>query len=181
LATIAVLIAAALLWGPFTEARFASTDPNASAEARSTVLVASDEARFAGGAAALPLFLSDPIFGVGFGLYHFASAIYLSGNPTTYAHSWYLDVLAEQGLVGVVLAAIASWLLVVRVLRAPPMRLWLALAILVAYAIGCAFTESPPYLPTSGVAWLAVGGALAVAISSRRVGTALLPDRGALS
>jgi hypothetical protein len=154
-------VAAAVLYGPFSDARFSATNPNQTASQRLAVLEVSDAGRLSGGAVAFELFALDPLFGVGFGQYHFVSPRYVGPDSATYSHDWYLNVLGEQGLLGIVLVAAGGVLMAVRLLRADRPRRALAVAVLGAYAVGCVFTESPTYLPTTGVAWLVAGAALA--------------------
>ena len=47
------------------------------------------------------IWLTSPIFGVGFGRYVFASGEF--GVRGGVAHNWYMTVLAEQGVVGIAL------------------------------------------------------------------------------
>lgn len=145
----------------FSESRFELTNPTARHAASVAIVGASDQARLAAGAASLKLFARDPIFGIGFGQYHFVSPLYLAGGQTSYAHNWYANVLAEQGALGISLVVLASMLIVARLWWAPPSRRSLALSVLGAYAVGCIFTEAPSHFPTSAIAWLVVGAALA--------------------
>ncbi len=154
------LVVAAVGYSGFYDARFAVTNPNSLTQAQD-VLEASDASRFAGGAVSLQLFQREPVFGIGFGQYHFVSPLYVGGTDATYSHNWYLNVLAEQGLVGISLLLMASIAVVAMLRGARPSRRNLAFSVLAAFAAGNLFTESPTQLQTSGIAWLVVGGALA--------------------
>jgi O-antigen ligase len=155
------LVTGILLYGSFSAARFAVTNPTQSSSAALLGQQSSDEGRLTAGLVGFQLFRQDPIFGIGFGQYHFVSPRYLAGNQATYSHDWYVNVLAEQGLVGISLMALAAVLVAARVRRSTPARRGLAVSMLCAYAVGCLFTEAPGQLQTSGVAWLVVGAALA--------------------
>ncbi len=150
----------------FSEARFGATAANISTDAALANQAASDAGRLAATNAGFVLFGRNPIFGVGFGQYHFVSTLYLDGNPTSYSHNWYMDVLAEQGIVGISLMALAAVLIMIGLCRAEPSRRGLACAVLAAYAVGSAFTEAPGSPQTSGIAWFVVGGALASVTSA---------------
>ena len=160
-AVCACVVTGILLYGSFSTARFDVTNPNQSYGAALLAQQSSDESRFVAGSVGLELFLHDPIFGIGFGQYHFVSPRYVAGSQATYSHDWYVNVLAEQGLVGISLMALAVILVSARVRRSAPARRGLAVSMLCAYAVGCLFTEAPGQLQTSGVAWLVVGAALA--------------------
>jgi hypothetical protein len=160
----------------FSEARFSATSARVSTDAALASQAASDAARVAATNAGFVLFGHDPVFGIGFGQYHFVSPLYLGGNPTSYSHNWYMDVLAEQGLLGISLMTLAAVLVLGGLHRSAPSRRGLALAVLAAYGVGCMFTEAPGSLQTSGVAWLVVGGALA-SITAVSVGQRL-PEGG---
>ena len=161
-AVAAGLLALAVLGsGPFYEARLSLTNPDSMLNDALTGLETSDEGRLAGGAVSLRLFERDPLFGIGFGQYHFVSPSYVSGTEATYSHNWYVNVLAEQGLVGIALVGIVGAAMIAGVRRATPERRRIALAVLATYAVANLFTESPTDLSASSVAWLVIGGALA--------------------
>jgi hypothetical protein len=160
-ALLLCVIGAFASYQTFSEARFGVTSPRISTEAAFASQAASDASRLAATNAGFELFARDPVFGVGFGQYHFVSPLYLAGNPTSYSHNWYMDVLAEQGLLGISLMTLAAGLVLASLRRSEPSRRGLALAVLAAYGVGCAFTEAPGSLQISGIAWLVVGGALA--------------------
>ncbi|MBA3688128.1 MAG: O-antigen ligase family protein [Chloroflexi bacterium] len=169
---LGVVVAAGLLMlavlgsSLFYEARLGLTNPNDTLHEAQAGLETSDEGRLAGGAVSIRLFERDPIFGIGFGQYHFVSRIYESGNEATFAHNWYANVLAEQGVVGIGLVAIVASALVGGVRRAAPERRQIAVAVLLGYAIANLFTESPTDMSASSVAWLVIGGAFASAGSA---------------
>jgi O-antigen ligase len=157
---ICVVLGVALS-GDFLHARLNVTNPNQLIDDQVAAQASSDEARFTAGSVGFVLFARDPIFGVGFGQYHFVSPFFLPpGSPAISSHNWYINVLAEQGLVGVSLVALAAVGVVGRVARSDPTRRALGLSVLAAYAVGNVFTESPTYLATSAAAWFVVGATL---------------------
>jgi hypothetical protein len=145
----------------FSEARFSATSVGISTGAALANQATSDAARLAAVSVGPELFWRDPIFGIGFGQYHFASPLYLEGSGTSYSHNWYMNVLAEQGLLGISLMTLAVVVVLMGLRRSESSRRGLAVAVLAAYGVGCVFTEAPGSLQTSCVTWLVVGGALA--------------------
>ena len=65
---------------------------------------------------ARPLFLLDPLLGVGFGQYEYVSPRFVGNSFATSAHNQYLKILAEQGLVGTAfyVAAVVALLVAMR-------------------------------------------------------------------
>lgn len=111
--------------------------------------------------AGIGMFLDQPLFGVGFGMFHFISPRFVGGAPVTYAHDWYVSVLAEQGLVGaIVFGALVVWLAVALFRARHPLR-DTALALLAAYAISSFFIDSVPSVSISIIAWLTFAAVLA--------------------
>ena len=89
------------------------------------------------------IWATAPLFGVGFGHYSFESARFSGNQFARASHNWYLNVLAEQGLVGIVL-----WLLLLAaVARELLRRSWepriIGLGGLLAFALGSMFLEPP--------------------------------------
>ena len=69
-------------------------------------LIESEQSRAAVAQAALAMFAAFPVFGVGFGVFEFVSPSYTGGvGEATYSHDQYLNILAEQGIVGILLIA----------------------------------------------------------------------------
>ena len=121
----------------------------------------SDQWRLATVAAGIGLFASAPVFGVGYGAFHFLSPWFVGGSPVTYAHDWYVNVLAEQGIIGIVaFAAIVTWLVVAISRSDHPLRRT-ALALVAAYAVSSFFIDSVPAVAISLVAWLTAAAVLA--------------------
>jgi len=111
--------------------------------------------------AGLKMFRSDPFFGVGLGQFHYVSPEYL--GPTvgiTYSHNWYVNVLAEQGLIGigafVLMLAGVGW----AVARPGAAAATGALAVFAVFLAGCVTTELVSALQASGQFWIVLGLAL---------------------
>jgi O-antigen ligase len=121
----------------------------------------SEQWRLASIAAGWGLFKEQPIFGIGFGAFHFLSPWFVGSSPVTYAHDWYVDVIAEGGIVGsVMFAAISIWLVVALWRADHPLRNT-ALAMTAAYAVSSFFIDSVPAIPVSIVTWLTIAAVLA--------------------
>ncbi len=68
-------------------------------------MVFTQDSRSTIAAAGLAMFAASPIFGVGFGVFQYVSPGFFEGGApdSTYSHNQYVNILAEQGIVGVVL------------------------------------------------------------------------------
>ncbi len=135
---------------------------------------ASDTSRVFAAEAGFELFASSPIFGIGLGQYRDAT-IRIAETPVAIeSHNWYLNVLAEQGLVGIVIwlgfMLSVAWALWAR--GGLPRRVGLSTWVVVV--VGCISLQTPNVFQTSCLA--AIGIVLAL------VGRwpAIERDRGAL-
>ena len=65
------------------------------------------------------MFAAFPVFGVGFGTFQFVSPSFLVGAApdSTFSHNQYLNVLAEQGIVGAVIVAALVVMGIVAIIR----------------------------------------------------------------
>jgi hypothetical protein len=120
-----------------------------SSETAYSELNASDASRFDAVLAGPQLFLTSPLFGVGFGQYSALSARFTEGHISIGSHNWYMNVLAEQGLVGVVLWASFLISLVVCLRKRPEAPRIVGLAVLATFAAGSLFTTQPASFQTS--------------------------------
>lgn len=111
--------------------------------------------------AGLGLFARQPFFGVGFGSFQFLSPWFVGSSPVTYAHDWWVSLIAEQGIVGsVAFAAIAIWV-VIAIRRTRHALRGTALALISAYALSSFFIDSVTALSSSIVTWLTIAAVLA--------------------
>jgi O-antigen ligase/capsular polysaccharide biosynthesis protein len=126
----------------------------------------SDSGRFEAMLSAFPVWRLDPIFGAGFGQYDSESAWFVGSSPATSSHNEYLSLIAEQGVLGVALFVGLAVLTVTRFVRRPGWSRGVALAPLIAFASGAMIIEPLASLQTSGLMWLTIGAAGAVAGAS---------------
>ena len=126
-------------------------------------LLASEHARGALVRGGLAMFASSPVFGVGFGVFHFISPLYTGANAAfgTYSHNQYISVLAEQGIVGVALVSTLVIFLVAALIRSGNRLRWAALAMGAAYLIVSFFINSLTSFQGSCLVWLVMAAALA--------------------
>lgn len=93
------LVVAVLVYPAFVEWRLTNLRGDVS-DAGYVAMFDSDNARIGAALAGPAMFLSAPIFGVGFGQF-VTKSVEVSGLETGInAHNWYINVLAEQGLTG---------------------------------------------------------------------------------
>jgi O-antigen ligase len=126
-------------------------------------LLRSEQSRATVAAAAFAMFASSPLFGVGFGVFHFLSPAYtgVSAIVATYSHNQVLNTLAEQGLVGIVLFAAVVLLATVALAKSrSPFRRG-ALAMGVTYLVLSLSVNSTTSFQSSSLIWLVMAAALA--------------------
>ena len=126
-----------------------TTEAGSASSAAAAQLAASDAGRLGAVAAAPALLATSPIFGIGFGQYKYFSGLVTNQGAGLVAHNWYGTVLAEQGLLGIViwllmLVTVAMWL------RSRPARpRSIGFAMFGAVIVGCLFLEPPTSFQTS--------------------------------
>jgi len=120
----------------------------------------SDSSRLDAVLAGPQLFLSSPLFGVGFGQYSSLSAQFTEGHFSIGSHNWYMNVLAEQGLVGAVLWSLLLVSVVLQLRsRAVPARL-VGFGVLAVFAAGSLFTTQPASFQTAVLPLIVICAAL---------------------
>jgi O-antigen ligase len=122
------------------------------------ILAESDQARLDAALAGPQLFASAPLFGIGFGHYSFMSAQYV-GFPIE-SHDWYLNVLAEEGIVGIALWVPMLVAVAIGLRRRSRSPRSVGYAVLATYAVGCAFLQPPDSVQTSALAVLMIVAAV---------------------
>jgi O-antigen ligase len=138
------LIAAAVAYPLCVQWRLESLTGSASQHAY-LIMADSDAGRLAGVLAAPALFLTAPLFGIGFG--HFVPYSIQAGLLTPInAHNWYLTVLAEQGVVGILLWAAVAIAAIDALRRRPDPGRQFGFAVLAALATAARFLEPPTTL-----------------------------------
>ena len=143
----------------FLESRLTTEAGSVSATAAAE-LASSDEGRLSAILAGPELFAMSPVFGIGFGQYKYMSALVTEQGAGLVAHNWYGTVLAEQGILGIVLwlamlVGVAAWLR-----SRPPRPRLIGLAMLGAGIVGCMFLEPPTSFQTSTVVMVTLTAAL---------------------
>jgi len=121
----------------------------------------SDRSRIAVLRAGVKLFVDSPLVGVGYGQFHFESPKYLKASAITYPHNNFLQILAEQGLVGFGAFLLVLLALLVALSRRGDAYAVVARAMLVAFGVGALFAEPLTSLQTTAIMWIVVGAALA--------------------
>lgn len=154
-----LLVAAVVLAPIFVEWRLTVTSGSASASAYAS-LAQSDEGRLAAALAGPQLFLTSPIFGIGWGHYSFMAAQFAGPGLSLAAHNWYVAVLAEGGIVGIVMWVLVLGALAIALRSRPAFPRSMGLGVLGAYAVGSLFLEAPVSFATSVLAILVIVAAM---------------------
>jgi O-antigen ligase/polysaccharide polymerase Wzy-like membrane protein len=153
-----VAVMALVVYPLYFEWRLAADAGLRSAEQVAIALGRSDESRIAAALAGPQMFLTAPLFGIGFGQYPL-----LSGRFTGYSiesHNWYMNVLAEQGLVGVVLWLPMMGAVALALVRSRHAARAIGLAVFATYAVGSVFLQPPLSVQTSAFTVIVVVAAL---------------------
>lgn len=154
------LVGAFVIYPAFVEWRLVNLTGSASPAALE-IMERSDEGRLSGVLAGVPLFLSSPVAGVGFGQYLASSVRVTGGDTAVAAHNWYMNVLAEQGIVGIVLWFLFLVALARQLMDRPSHPRSVGLAVLSAFAAACLFLEAPTSFQTVALPSLLLIAALA--------------------
>lgn len=128
----------------------------------------SDQARLGAMLSAFPVWLRDPLFGVGFGQYANESAWFVGSSTQTSSHNEYLSILAEQGIIGFFVFGTLALGLAARVVSAGGWARPVGISSLVAFATGWVIIEPLASLQTSGVMWLTLGAAAGELVRAER-------------
>ncbi len=125
-------------------------------------LLRSQNARGAVAEAGLAMFAASPAFGVGFGVFHFVSPAYTGGTAVsaTYSHNQYLSIVAEQGLVGVVVVVLVVALTAYALWKSRSPLRSAAVAMGAAYLVLSFFINSTVSFQGSSIVWLVMAAAL---------------------
>lgn len=163
---IVAAILAVVLYPTFLEARLAGNevlDPSVIA-ARAQ----SENWRSLAFAAGISIFLTEPIFGVGYGVFQHLSPPYIGASPATFSHDAYVQILAEQGLVGVLMVATVLVSLAVSLVRSSHPLRSAGIAMGCGYLVQSFFINSTTSIQISGLLCLTLAAALS-AIPDRPV------------
>lgn len=125
-------------------------------------LLRSENSRTDLAAAAIAMFATSPIFGIGFGVFHFVSPLF-TGDTTsvaTYAHNQVVNILAEQGIVGAIVVTGIAVLLVQALAKSRNPLRWAALAMGATYLVLSLFINSTVDFQGSSLIWLVMAASL---------------------
>jgi O-antigen ligase len=154
-----LIVATLVLFPIFVDWRLSTTSGSDSANAYAA-LADSTEGRLSAVLAGPRLFLTSPVFGIGWGYYSTMSAEAAGPGVSLAAHNWYINVLAEEGAVGIVLWTLLLVALVIALRSRPKVPRSLGFGALGAYAVGSLFLEPPTSFQTSVLAILVIVAAL---------------------
>jgi O-antigen ligase len=136
------LVAAVLIYPAFVEWRLTNLRGSVS-DAGYVAMTESDDARLNATLAGPAMFLSEPIFGVGFGEF-VEKSVTVSGLETGInAHNWYVNVLAEQGITGGILWLGATVAVAYELRSRRGVARMVGVAVLTTLVVGFLFLEGP--------------------------------------
>jgi O-antigen ligase len=121
---------------------------------------ASDAARLAVYKAGILMFLHRPLFGIGYGQFHYESVKYLPSQSITFSNDVFLGVAVEQGIPGIIALVVMLGAMAYALWRSGDEVALTALSMLAVFAVGSLFAENLTSLQTSAVLWVAIGCAL---------------------
>lgn len=158
-AGVAAIIAAVILYPVFLEARLERTfgDSSNRAFAAEQANVDSREQVLQTG---VRIFLTEPLIGVGYGRFQFTSPRFQGNSEITFAHSVYLQILAEQGIVGTTSAALFGLALLLAVVRNRGPFAATGFGVFASYMVAGLFLELTISLQASALAVIALGAAI---------------------
>ena len=136
------LVGAAFVYPAFIEWRLTNLQGGVS-DAGYSELFKSDDARLNASLAGPTLFLSDPIFGVGFGEFVEKSVTIARLDTGINAHNWYVNTLAEQGITGALLWAGMTIATFLQLLPRRGVARAVGLGTLAVLVVGMNFLEAP--------------------------------------
>jgi O-antigen ligase len=154
----AILVAALAIYPAFIQWRLGASSGTAGQALAD--LAASDAERAAAVLAGPRIFATAPVFGVGFGHYSFVSAEFSGNTVATAAHDWYMNVLAEEGLVGVVLWGLLLVAVALALRRRPAAARTIGFGVFAALASGSLFLEPPTSFQTTALPAVVITAAL---------------------
>ena len=124
------------------------------------IMAHSDAGRLSAVMSGPSIWVTSPIFGVGFGRYQFANAEILGNGGGQVAHNWYMTVLAEQGLIGIMLWGLLLIAVAVALYRRPTVPRTVGLAVFATVLAGFMFLSPPTAYQSSALAAFVIAAAL---------------------
>lgn len=158
----AIVIGMALIlaiYPAFVEWRLGQTNGLASSSSY-LIIAESDASRLDAVLAGPKLFLSSPIFGVGWGHYSFLSGAVSRISTGIAAHNWYINVLAELGAVGIALWTLLLIAVLVALRSRPPTGWMVGVSVFTTVAVGSLFLEPPTSFQASALSSIVIVAAL---------------------
>lgn len=156
---VVIAVLAVTLYPAFLEAR----QGGALIPIDSFDLALSEDSRRAMVVAGIGMFTAHPIFGVGFGVFQYVSPSYISGGApdSTFSHNQYLNVLAEQGMVGALLVGALVVVAAIAIRRSRSPLSSAALAMGAAFLGASIFLHSATVFQSASLIWLVLAVTLA--------------------
>lgn len=146
-------IAFLLAYETLLKARIGITYGTAPGSALGT-LSQSDAGRSDAALAGVQLFLTAPLFGIGYGQFHYLSPRFVGSSGVTFPHNIFVGVLAEQGILGVIVFGALVLAIIVGMKRSGhPLAVPVA-ALGITYLVGSLFIDSVTTLQTSILFWI---------------------------
>lgn len=117
-------------------------------------------------AAAVAMFAAFPVFGVGFGVFQFVSPSYVVviAPDTGFSHNQYLNILAEQGLVGVIMVTVLVCVAGIALVRSDSPLRTAAIAMGATYLAVSLFLHTATSFQGSSLLWLVLAAAFATGL-----------------
>jgi len=168
-----LLVGALVLFPILIQWRLSTLYGSSSGDAYAALLQ-SDEGRLSAALVGPQLFLSSPLFGIG--PRYAEAAGQITGTPVA-AHNWYINVLAEDGVVGIAIWSLFLGALVVALRSRSGLPRSIGFGVLGAYTVGSIFLEPPPSFQTSALPILVLVAAVTSDWASRRSAGELQPAR----
>jgi O-antigen ligase len=108
------------------------------------------------------MFAAFPLFGVGYGVFQYVSPSYFDGGSadSTFSHNQYLNILAEQGVVGVAIVGALVVVVAVLLVRSRSPFRGPALAMGATFLVTSMFLHSATVFQSSSLIWLVMAAAL---------------------
>ena len=146
-----VVLIAVVAWPMFAEVRYAGR-PELSSGGLSSQLETSD--RTGAWLAGTDVFLSSPVFGVGWG------RLVEESERGIAAHNWYITILAETGIVGFLLWALFILAIAVALRRRTLEARMVGYSVLAAWLVASLFIEAPVVYGSAGPVLIVLAAAL---------------------
>jgi O-antigen ligase len=120
----------------------------------------SDAGRSNAAVAGVQLFLTAPAFGIGYGQFHYLSPRFVGSSGVTFPHNIFVGILAEQGILGVIVFGALLLAIIVGMRRSGhPLAVPIG-SLGITYLFGSLFIDSITTLQTSVLFWICLAAVL---------------------